>query len=447
MPVLEFVGQSAQDSDNIQANPSRLLNLYREATSGQGGKTEYVLKAVPGSTYLAGLGGVWVRAMAEIGDMLYVLCNGRLYEIEADGKVNNLGAATDSAEGSISGNNGDVVAVIGGNYYHWDGATLTEPTPGAFSSFGSVTYLGNYTILSELNGRTFQWSAVADATDLPGLNFSTADGRDDNILRVMGINGVLYIFKAKSHEIWYLTGQSNASAFERQVGGVVDVGLNGFAQICQFDGGAFFVGDDGRAYLLAGGARPVSTPAVETAIATKSPLACITYDDEGHTFCAIVFDDAPAWVYDVATGEWHERAQGADFGPWQASVSAKAFGVWHIGRDGGEVLVLGRTNTDGGVPLSRRAISRPLYMDGQRFSVQEIEIFPRQGFDAASVMLRLSRDNGHTWTSPKVRSWGVGQYAQRIIWRAQGQARQLVAEITMTDAVECPINATARVKV
>lgn len=445
MPQVEFVGQGARDGDNVAANPSRLLNLYREVVIS-GGRTQYVLKSVPGATLVVGLGGVWVRHMAEVGGLLYTLCNSRFYEIESDGSVNDLGAVTDSAETTISGNNGDVVAVSGGKYYLWDGATLSEPTAGAFSDFGSVTYLGNYTVLSQLNGRMFQWSNVADASDLPGLNFSTADGRDDDILRVMAINGVLYIFKQKSYEIWYLTGQSGASAFERQVGGVIDTGLNGYGQICQFDGGAFFVGDDGRAYIVSGAAKPISTPAVETAIKNDGPRYCITYDDEGHTFCAIVFDDAPAWVYDVANGEWHERAQGADFQPWSASASAKFNGAWHIGRTGGDILQLGRTNTDGGIVLARRAVSRPLYSDGQRFVVREVEIFPRQGFEAGSVTLRVSRDNGMTWSAPKVRSWSVGEYGKRIIWRALGQFRQLVAEITITDAVECSVNAEGRIQ-
>ncbi|WP_230685880.1 hypothetical protein, partial [Streptococcus pneumoniae] len=79
------------------------------------------------------------------------------------------------------------------------------------------------TVLTELNGRRFQWSDIADASNLPGLNFSTADGRDDDILRPFQINGQLYIWKETSHEIWYLTGGAGAEAFERMAGGVRDV--------------------------------------------------------------------------------------------------------------------------------------------------------------------------------------------------------------------------------
>ncbi len=443
MPMVEFVGQSVRDADNIRDNPSRLVNLYREPVD-PGDK--HVLKSVLGTSAFAELGGVFVRAMAEYEGSLYALANLALQKIDPDGSVTSLGATDDDEIASIAGNNGNVTAVIAGKYYLWDGVSVTEPTAGAFSDFGAVDYLGNYTILTELNGRRFQWSGVADPDTLPGLSFSTADGRDDNIIRPLAMNGQLYILKQSSIEIWYLTGAAGASAFERQVGGVIDVGLKSFGLVCRFDGGAFMVGDDGRAYIIGGQLQPVSTPAVETAIKNCRPEFCLTFDDEGHTFCVITFRDCPAWVYDVATGEWHERAQGADLDPWAVSVSARMGTDWFVGRDGGEILQLGRTNTDGGLPLVRMAQSRNLYMDGGRFTVSECEIFPRVGFDAATVELSVSRDGGITWGSPKARSWEVGEYTKRIVWRNLGQFRQGAFRLKISDPVDVPLSSQARIK-
>jgi len=200
---LQFSGPSASDSDNRQANTARLINCYREPVGGRAGHS---IKAVPGTTSFASVTGVFVRALGEVGGNLYAACGSVLWKVTPGAVVTNLGAIADSANASIAGNNGDVTVCIGGGYYLWDGTTLSTPTAGAFSSFGSLDYLSNYTVLSELNGRRFQWSDVADASTLPGLNFSSADGRDDAILRVMGINGQLVIFKETSHEIWYVTG-------------------------------------------------------------------------------------------------------------------------------------------------------------------------------------------------------------------------------------------------
>lgn len=437
---VEFVGQSARDGDNLQANSARLVNLYREPAGGRAG---YALKSVPGAAAFAALDGVFVRALAEVGGRLYAACGGRFYQIGDTGTAADLGAAADSAEASLAGNNGKVTLCTGGAYYLWNGLTLTNPPPGAFSAFGSLDYLANYTVLTEMGGRRFQWSGVADPASLNGLHFSTADGRDDNILRCMAINGLLYIFKERSHEVWYVTGAAGAAAFERQAGGVIDTGLKAFGLIAAIDGGAFFVGDDGRAHLA--GAGPVSIPPVETAITAGSPQACLTFEDEGHTFCAITFADRPAWVYDLATGEWFERGQGPDLGPWRVSVSARHNGAWHVGRDGGEVLALGRTNSDAGLPLVRLAVSQTVEGDGAWVRVNEVEVFARTGFAAATVELRVSRDGGHTWSDPKPRSWAVGDYNRRLVWRALGAGRRFTAEVRMSDAAEVPINSQARV--
>lgn len=439
---LEFLNRSARDGDNPQANTSRLVNLYLE---GSGGKTQNTLKSVLGTTPFAIAPGLFARAMAEVGDMIYMACGGRLYSVSPAGQVIDLGAVSDDASATISGNNGDVTLCIGGIYYIWDGANLTTPSAGAFSDFGSLDYINNYTILTQKSGRMFQWSDIADASNLPGLNFSTADGRDDNIIRCAAINGVLYIFKESSHEVWYVTGAAGADAFERQAGGVVDVGIKAFGLLAKIStGGAFFVGDDGKAYII--GIGPVSTPPVETAIEKYRPEKCIYYEDEGHSFCAIIFRDAPAWVYDISTGEWHERASGVNLGPWQASVSAKMLGKWFIGRDGGDILEMGRTNTDGAISLARVAVSNTLDFEGVERTLAEIEVFAKTGFEAGTIELRLSRDSGNTWTDPKPKSWAIGEYGRRILWQALGSSRQITAELRMTDPIDVPINSTVRVR-
>lgn len=444
MTQIEFVGQSSRDGDFEGGNTGRLVNVYREPIVG-GGRAQNALKSVLGLDSFAQLSGVFVRAMAEIDGKLFAVCGGALYEIGSDGTVTTLGAVNDSAETSIAGNNGDVTVAAGGDYYLWDGATLTNPTAGAFSDFGAVDYIGNYTVITEQAGRRFQWSDIADASDLPGLNFSTADGRDDLCVRPFAINGALYIFKETSHEVWYVTGQAAEAAFERQVGGVFDIGLKAFGLICRIPQSAFFVGDDNRAYVVAGGLRPVSTPPVETSLRYDQPECCFMYEDEGHTFCVVTFASRPAWVYDVATGEWHERAAGVALGPWDVTASAKFGGIWYAGRDDGKVLAFARVNADDGHPLVREVTSRTLYQDGQRMRVSEVEVFPRQGRSEGNVMLSVSRDGGNVFGDPKVRAIGpVGNYGNRVIWRNLGQCRQFTARLRWTDTADISFLAEAR---
>jgi hypothetical protein len=58
-----------------------------------------------------------------------------------------------------------------------------------------------------------------------------------------------------------------------------------------------------------------------------------------------------------------------------------------------------------------------------------------QGSDP-EVMVRLSRDGGHTWGEPMRMSAGrMGEYTTRVIARRLGQARDTVFEVTVSDPV------------
>ncbi|ARO14431.1 hypothetical protein BVG79_01085 [Ketogulonicigenium robustum] len=449
MAVVEFVGNSGRDRDNIAANTSRLVNCYLEETTG--GK--WAFKSVLGSKPHAAMAGVFVRAMAEVGGLIYVVCGGALWTVDAAGSVVRLADIPDSDQTSISSNNGAITIAAGGEYFLWDGSTLTTPSGGAFEDVSSVEFVDYYTMMTEAGGRRIQWTAQAAPETLNGLYFATAEGRDDLIVRGVTLGSLFVVFKAASHELWYNTGGAGAQAFARVTGGVRDVGLAGYDLIAKLpssgSGQAAFVGSDGRLYLFTGGtANAVSTRPVETAIAQCEALSVLAYEDEGHTFVALVFRDEVAWVYDLTTGLWHERAEGADQRPWSARRSVKLGRKWYVGQNGGQIVELVRSNRDGVTPLFREATSSTLTMDGQRFLTRELEFFPRQGISSADVQLSLSRDGGMTWTRDKPRPMGgQGNYGKRLIWRNLGQARSLTARIRWTNPEDVSFSAEARVVV
>jgi hypothetical protein len=436
MPVIEFVGQSLRSDASIAVAPSRLVNCYREPT----GEGTFVLQPVPGLTSFADLPGIFVREMAVVDGQLYAACGGRLYRITQEG-FTDLGGIEDGPT-SISGNTGLPTVCAGGRYWVLDGS-LTEPAAGAFSGFGGVEFFGGYTILTEANGRRFQWSDLANPLNLPGLNFASAEGRDDNLIRPVAINGMLYLWKEDSHEIWYQTGGAGAEAFERVAGGVRDVGLKAFGLISLIPGGAFIVGSDGRAHLVSGATQPISTPAVEAAIRDSGPVKCATYEEAGHTFCVIVFPGRAAWVYDIATGEWHERAEGLGLDAWGLSATAKWRGQWYAGRNDGRVFRFGGT-TDSGVPVIKQATSRTLRGE-TRFVVRDVELLTRKGLEESGLTMAASGDDGVTFGPEKSLSLGpIGRTDQRLNWRARfGQFRQFTARVTWDGSF--PVRADARV--
>lgn len=458
MPIVEFVSQSSRDPANPQATGERLVNLYPEPMAS-GARGRFALKCVPGTSLFASASGVFVRALINApeysatgvpSDRLIMVSDGNLRAVSAAGVVSNLGAIGDDENTGLSTNNGAITVVNGGRYRVWNGTTLVEPAAGAFSSFGGVEFLNDYTILTERGDRRFCWSDLADAETLPALNFATAEARDDAIVRPVAIAGNLWLFKERSIEIWGTTGNAGAAAFTR-VGPVIETGLGGFNFVAKIPGGAFFIGDDGIAYITGGtiDLRPVSTPAVNEAIKRQTVTNCFYYEATGHKFCVVRFKDAPALVFDLVTGAWHERATG-DGVAWGATCAVDAYGSWRFGGFDGQIMTATSGQTDNGAAIVRRAVSMPLERGGERFLVRAVTVRGEAGRSdlgrPASVQMRVSRDGGMTWGPWRTASMGaLGEYYTRAVFRSLGQARVFTVEVAVSD--DAPLTLWSSVEV
>lgn len=437
-----FAGQSARDSDNPAGNPSRLINGYFEPMV-PGGRSAGVLRAVPGMADFASLGSVFMRAMLERNNEILAIGGQYLYRIDATGAVTLIGdvEAADEIAG-LDKSTGYAVVVAGRKYWHWNGTVLVNISAGAITAPASVAYLGGYVVVSQYEGRTFGWSALADPTSWSGLDFASAEITDDAIIRLVSFKDALLIFKKSGYERWAVTGLAGPDAFQRIGGAQEEPGLAGYSLIVTFPNGLAYVGSDGKVHVV--GIGPISTPPVEVAIEKKQPLTMLYYEQRGHGMICIIFRDAAAWCYDTATGEWHERDQAGL--PWTARESVKLGNDWYVGTDAGQIAKLSAPCMDFGEPMVRRYVSRTLD-PGKRFTIVSIEAFPRiqgdiQGdgdLTEAKVTLKTSRD-GITFGPPKDRGVGsVGFYETRLNWRSLGQFRRATIELSQSASVDVPL--------
>lgn len=474
MPLVPLVSQSARDDDAGFAATSRLVNCYRE--TGTEGQT---IKQTLGMQAFATLGDVFLRAMHPLNGSIYAVCGGNLYRVTSAGEKDLIGAVA-SGNASTATNYGKLCVAAGGQYFVVSGTTLAEVTGYDFDTngIGSVCTVGGFTVLTEEGGKRFTWSDAGDPTTVDA-RFNTADGGEDNIIRAASINGNLIIFKEQSREVWTFSGSSVIDdVFVRAAGGVVDTGLKSFGLFCEVENTAFFVGDDGRAYLTDGYTqRAVSTRPVETSLRYSRPAWCLTYEDEGHTFACIVFEDRAAWCYDVSADEWHERET---VDRWPVVASVKFNGEWFVGTETGVISQLLRNGHDNGAPMASRIVSQELYNDAARFRIAELEIYPRVGVtwptvtlnvlgsptgaftdDTGAVLLfaegraqepvqlqvRFSQDRGETWGAGRLTELGsAGEYGQRVVWRALGQYRSVTAEITWSGVADVSFKNAARLR-
>jgi hypothetical protein len=441
MAKYTFFTQAARDESNIAASSEELVNLYPESAPGDA-RTRIALRSVLGEVEFTQYGTPIVQALESATGRLWAVSAGFLYQIDTDGSVTSRGTVGNSTETSISGNGPNVCVVANGAYSVWNGTTLATPGGQAFSSFGSVTFAAYDTILTELNGRRFQWSDTADPAAFNALNFATAEQRDGNIIRATVDRAQLYLFTEACIEVWRSTGAAGATRYAFLT--VIDAGrgLRGYHLLARDSFGIFFVANDGVAYIISGdGIVPVSTPAVQTDLAEGNPTACYYYEDRGHKFCVIRFSNRPAWVYDLTTQLWHRRQNGVDRGTWGVQRMAYAFDKWMGADDFGVVMELRRTNTDRGMALKRIMRGKPIYMDGKKFSVRQFEPLCSVGESSlgrdAEVMLRWSRDGGQTWEGPQTASAGtLGDYATEIKFYALGRGDQFVPEVSCTDPTD-----------
>ena len=439
MPTVQFVGASRSNAENGAANPARLVNLYREAA----GDSRMVLRAVPGMELFGTLDAPVGRAVCGTGTTLYAASGGFLSSVSSGGSAAVVASLIDDEDTSIATFRSNVMVAAGGEYTVYDGSSAAVVTGGAFSAVGSVAHLNGWTVLTEAGGRLFEWTELADPGTRNALHVATAEARDDDILAATAFGGNLYILKQTSAEIWGLTGLAGADAFARVPGGVTDRGILAKGLFANFGNGLFAVGNDGVAYIAAGSLDVVSTPAVESAIAQGTPTRCFYYERDGGKFCVIRFADRPSWVYELTTGEWHERASGQD-GAWSAIDCARAFGNrWFTLDATGRVAELTSAVTDFGGTLYRRATSTLFEQGGKEFGVDCIEAKSKRGYEEASLMLEMSRDGGRTWGTPMDRSTGpVGAYDYVTAWNGLGSFRKsMTARLSLTDPVDVPIYA------
>lgn len=447
---LEFVGQSSQDPANVAGNPSRLINLYPEPVIG-GGIAQKVLKPCYGRKAYKTLSDSPVRAMEYCEGSVYAACDGGLYEV-GERRLADIRDDVATSMVAVSGaqpRDVSVGVVAGRKYFLWRNGDLTEPAGGAFDRFGSIEYIAGRMVLTEKDGRRFLWSNSFAPDVLEGDNFATTERGSDNNLRALRVGSNLWIFKERSIEIWYQTG----TTFLPVPGGLIETGLMSAKLLCRVEGGAFFIGDDGIAYLTLGdGLRPISTPGVHYAIDQCKPRSVFYYEARGHKFCVLTFDDCPAWVFDIATAEWHERSGDAQHGPLGIFSTTKDDTGWLAGEITGSVSRFTPELKDNGAPIRRTAISRSLFRDSP-FRIMGAEFIVNTGRSETSkpveMWARMSPDGGHTWSEQIHAQIGSrGQFGRRAWFPQLGwYEQQATMEINITDDVESPIMNSAMVRI
>jgi hypothetical protein len=356
---------------------------------------------------------------------------------------------------------------VDGTHMYWfqdDGATSEF---GRLTSFGfteiatatDVTWIDGYFIVNESGTNKFHISDL-QSPNFGGLSFASAEGAPDALLAVMDNQRELWLFGERTTEIFVDTGNSDFP-FERVQGGFIETGCVAKFSVAKIDGTLFWLGrtDQGQGIVYAAkGSTPqrISTHPIEQSIsgyADMSTAVAYTYQQNGHSFYVINFDEA-TWVYDLSTGLWHERAysNGATFERHRAGFHSFApIQSLHLVGDyaNAKVYQFGDTVYDDDSNFIARLRSSPhLSSDLNLVFCSKFQLDMETGVGLVSgqgsdpqVILTWSDDGGHTWsdetwTSAGGQVGGIGDYKKRVIWRRLGSFRDRVFRVKITDPVK-----------
>ena len=219
-----------------------------------------------------------------------------------------------------------------------DGFTINitgTGTANTFTPLASGTLLGPISYVAYVEGLfvallsnsdQFQWSNPLDATMWDPLQTNKVSVFAGNVLSMFADHNELWFWGERQSQPYSLTGSANT--FDIIPGAFLEAGIFAPNSPVRLDNSIFWLGGDERGAGViwrANGYTPsrVSNHAIEFALqgylttygaVGLSNAVGYSYQDQGHGFYVLYFPSPSAtWVYDVATGMWHQR------GYWNAT--------------------------------------------------------------------------------------------------------------------------------
>lgn len=511
---------------SINAADNRMVNLYPEIIP-EGGKDAAYLQRCPGYTLRGTVGTGPIRGLYTLGSYLYVVSGNELYRLENDFfqetqgflllesgsfilleddslielevQSSFIGAITGTGPVSMADNGTQIFIAANpdGYIYNADTTAFAQITDPDFPGAVTVGYLDGYFVFNEPNSQRVWVTQLLDGLSIDPLDFASAEGSPDGLVSIIIDHREAWLFGTNSVEVWYNAGEADFP-LSRIQGAFNEIGCLAPYSVAKMDNSVFWLGADARGqgivYRAQGyqGVR-ISTHAVEYAIQQYDDLSDAvgyTYQQDGHAFYVLNFTNANiTWVYDAATGAWHERAafRRGNFERHRGNCHTRfdnepVIGDYQNGNiyafsldvysDNGAVQKWLRswralptgTNTlkrtthhslqidmETGIGLSGFGLQDYQYLGAQTGDILDTENDEDIILDytvtvgaVPQLMMRFSDDGGHTWSEIRQTSMGrIGRYGTRATFRRLGTTTRLrdrVYEISGTDPVKIAIN-------
>jgi len=489
----------------INAADNRMVNLFPEATP-EGSKDTGFLNRAPGLRTLVSVGTGPIRAVwanQTRGEDAFVVSGSEFYRLDVNYVARLIGVVSGTGPVSIADNGTQLFLACNPDGFIYNKTTqnfqqITDPDfPGAVT----VGYIDGYFVFNQPDSQIVWVCDLLDGLSISPLNFASAESAPDILLSLAVNNREVWLFGTNSTEVWYDAALPGFPLAPIQ-GAFNEVGCLAAYSVAKLDNSLFWLGADARGFGVVYrnqgyNALRVSTHAIEFAIQNYAVLTdaiAYTYQQEGHSFYVLTFPTVgKTWVYDVATGLWHERAgfKNGDFTRHRSNCQMNFNQEIIVGDfENGNIYALDLDVYSDGTNIQKwlrswralpqgannykRTAQHTLQLDAEtgvglnlypEYEVAE-ELTTQNGFNLVTTisndplittihtaapgyypqaMLRWSDDGGHTWSNEHWSSMGqLGNYGKRIFWRRLGMTvklRDRVYEVSGTDPVKVSIMA------
>lgn len=454
MPVIQLFG-IGQKGKSANVSSQTRINMFAEMQK-DGEKTRMALYGRAGRNLFTTFGDTPGRGGITVGERFFAVHRGTLWEINNAGAQTSRGTISTTSGRVDMSTDGDVILIsTGTNLYTFTLATntLTQVADADASQAANTnTWIAGNFITDQGSGDEFQISP--DGTNWDALDAAAAESAPDGLVRVFADHGELCLLGQATSEFWGVTPDVDFP-FAPVRGSTIEYGLAARWSLCKYNDSlaGLFKNRMGQVQVmrLQGYTPvPISNPELDSIIngyTTVSDATAFSRMQGGHPFFQINFPTAGAsWEYDALTGLW---------GPVQYSLLGA--------RDRGEICLdyLNKPRlfdysngniytidptvyTDNGDAIRSVLISRHFFADYNRVTVNRLFVDFEAGVGLATgqgsdpqVMLRVSRDGGHSWGNELRATMGrIGEYSKRAEFRRLGTARDFVFELSITDPVK-----------
>lgn len=432
------LGVRTNKSRHGQEGGSVLRNCVVEEL-GEEGKTPFAIYARNGllnfatTTGLVGTRGLFARSD---GGLLAV--QGRqVILLDSGGGYTALGGIASDGPAYFAENlrtPREVVVVSGGLASVISGTTMTAISDSDLPGPNSVGFAGSYILFGIPDGRFF-WSDTNNAASINALDFATAEGHPDGLVRLFVRRLEVFLFGQRSTEVYSLTGDAE-NAFQRLPGAFIEQGCLSGASVAGIEDLVIWVADDGTVRAAEGykGVR-ISNHGLERLIAAetdKTKLVAWTFADRGHSFYVLSGSNF-TYAFDVTTRTWLEWSSYGS-SRWLAQYHAK-LGDRHIvgSADAAKLYELSYYAYDDDTSPMLVEIEAPiLHNYPSEITLGEIAIDVVSGVGLNSttpellnptIGLSLSKDGGRSYAPERRRPLGkLGESKRRVRWHRNGQS-------------------------